>query len=98
MHGLTGMRIVPHLLAREVRDEWKVERHPIPKKRKQWSVVKHHIDRPGCYQIGNTFYMHPELVEKLKQATTPSNVKWTPRKVYKNTAQGVYYGSSSVTS
>lgn len=64
-----GVRVVAHPLAREVRDEWKVERHPIPKKRRQWRVVKHHIDRPGAYQIGNTIYMHPDLVAKLKEVT-----------------------------
>lgn len=67
MHGLN---IVPHTLAREVRDEWKVERHTIPKRRRQWHVVKHRIDRPGAYQIGNTIYMHPELVEKLRTLTS----------------------------
>ena len=63
---LKGMRVVSHPLAREVRDEWKVERNPIPKRRRQWRVVKHHIDRPGCYKVCDTFYMHPELIEKLR--------------------------------
>jgi hypothetical protein len=75
LYMLAGMRVVPHPLAREVRDEWKVERHPTPKKRRQWRVVKHHIDRPGCYQVGDTFYMHPELMEKLRHATVPSNAE-----------------------
>lgn len=66
---LAGMRVVSHPLARDVRDLWKVERHPIPKKRRNWRVVKHHIDRPGCYQVVDTFYMHPDLVEKLCEAT-----------------------------
>ena len=70
MHGLN---IVLHPLAREVRDEWRVERHPIPKRRRRWRVVKHRIDRPGAYQIGNTIYMHPDLVEKLREVTPKPN-------------------------
>ena len=60
-----GLKIVPHTLAREVRDEWRVEKHPIPKRRRKWRVVKHHIDRPGCFQMGDTLYMHPDLIAKL---------------------------------
>jgi hypothetical protein len=64
-----GLNIIPHQLAIEVRTEWLVQRHPIAKKRKQWQVVKHRIDRPGCYQVGNTLYMHPELIDKLIEKT-----------------------------
>lgn len=67
MNNLFGMRVVSHPLAREVRDEWKVEPWPIKKHRRGWRVVKHHIDRPGCYQVGDTLYMHPELVTKLRE-------------------------------
>ncbi len=38
-----------------------------------------------------------KLAREIEAAKTP-NVKWTPRKVYKRTAEGVYYGSSSVAS
>lgn len=65
---LHGLNIFSHPLARDIRTEWKVERNPIKKKRKGWRVVKQHIDRPGCYQIGNTLYMHPELFEKLRDS------------------------------
>ena len=65
--GFSGMRIVQHSLAVTVRDEWKVERHPIKKKRRQWRVAKHRITTPSCYQVGDTLYMHPELVERLRQ-------------------------------
>lgn len=60
-----GMNIVPHPLA--VTRRMEVQRHPIKKRRRNWSVVR--VERPGCYQIGNTFYMHPELVQKLKEHT-----------------------------
>ena len=73
-----GVKIVPHALAREVRDEWKVEAHPTRKRRRNWRVVKRRIDRPGAYQIGNTIYMHPDLVEKLKQATPNAIVSGLP--------------------
>ncbi len=63
------IKIVSHPLAREVRDEWKVEAHPTQKRRRGWRVVKHHIDRPGCYQVRDVLYMHPDLVAKLKEAT-----------------------------
>ena len=64
-----GLNIVPHALAREVRDEWKVEACKTRKRRRNWRVVKHHIDRPCAWQIGNTIYMHPDLVAKLKEVT-----------------------------
>lgn len=64
---LGDVKIVPHALAREVRDEWKVESHPIKKRRRNWRVVKRHIDRPGAYRVGNTIYLHPDLFEAMKQ-------------------------------
>lgn len=67
---MIGVKIVPHAMAREVRDEWRVEPHPTRKRRRNWRVVRHHIDRPGAYQIGSTIYMHPDLVAILKDATT----------------------------
>jgi hypothetical protein len=67
--ALHGIKIIPHPFAREVRDEWRVERHPIPKRRRQWRVVKHHIDRPGCLLMGGVFYMHPDLIAKLPRTT-----------------------------
>lgn len=75
MNTLFGMKIISHPLAREVRDEWKAERHPTPKKRRRWRVVKHHIDRPGCYRIGDTLYMHPELFAKLSAAAAMQREK-----------------------
>jgi hypothetical protein len=61
--SLYGMKIVCHPLAVEIRHE--VQRHPIKKRRRNWRVVK--VQRPGCYQAGNTFYMHPEIYAKLKE-------------------------------
>ena len=67
--NLLGMKIVPHPLAREVRTEFKVKRHATrDKKRKNWRVLQVEINRPGCYQVGNVLYMHPELIAKLPSA------------------------------
>ncbi len=74
-----GLKIVPHSLAREVRDEWKIEACQTRKRRRNWRVVKHHIDRPGAYQIGSTIYMHPDLVAKLKEVTPNAEVTGAPR-------------------
>lgn len=67
--AMFGVNIVPHALAIEARDEWRVEAHPIRKRRRNWRVVKRHIVKPSAYQIGNTIYMHPDLVARLKEAT-----------------------------
>lgn len=62
-----GMRVMSSPLAREVRDEYRVERSPIRKRRRNWSVVKHHIDKPCAYVLGgHTIVAHPEIVAKLK--------------------------------
>lgn len=64
-----GIKIVPHMLARDIRDEWKVERNPIKKRRRNWRVVKYHIDRPGAFMAGDVCFMHPELIAKLPRQT-----------------------------
>lgn len=61
-----GLNIVSHPLAREVRTEFKVARWPSRKRRRNWYVLRIDIDRPGCFQSGDTLYMHPDLVEQLK--------------------------------
>lgn len=57
-----GLNIVPHVLAMESR--MVVQRHAIKKRRRNWRVVR--VQRPGCWQIGNTLYVHPTLVDWLK--------------------------------
>ena len=66
------MNIVPHVLAREVRDTFTIERNPIKKRRRNWRVVKHRIDRPGAFVCGDVIYMHPDLVAKLRAQTQPA--------------------------
>jgi hypothetical protein len=60
-----GLRIIPHPLAREVRVEFRIERHPIAKRRRRWRVRRVEIIRPGCIQTGGILYMHPDLIAKL---------------------------------
>ena len=60
-----GMNIVPHPLAREVRDEFRVERAPGRPRRRRWVVKAHRIDRPCAFVMGGTVFMHPDLVAKL---------------------------------
>lgn len=71
MNTLAGLKIVPHPLARDVRTEFKVERTGAPnRKRKRYFVKRIEINRPGCWQVGDTLYMHPELVSKLRKAAS----------------------------
>ena len=67
-----GIKIVPHPLAREVRTEFKIARWPLRKRRSSWMVQRVEINRPGCLQIGDTLYMHPDLVAKLPRSLTPN--------------------------
>lgn len=63
-----GLKVVPHQLAIEVRTEFKVTSCSTRyKKRKGWRVLRTEVRRPGCFQVGDTLYMHPDLVAKLKQ-------------------------------
>lgn len=63
-----GLHIVPHTLARDIRTEFKVSRWATrDKKRKGWRVMRLDINRPGCWKIGDTLYMHPDLIAKLAQ-------------------------------
>ncbi len=61
--NLYGMKVVstPHAQERK----FEVQRHPIKKRRRNWCVVR--VMQPGCFQVGSTFFMHPELYEKLRQ-------------------------------
>jgi hypothetical protein len=63
-----GLAVVPSPHAREVRIEFRVERMPIKKRRRGWRVVRHQIDRPGCYRAGNILFIHPELLESMKRS------------------------------
>ena len=65
---MLGLKIVPHPLAIDKRTEFKVAPWPGSnrKRRKNWRVMRIEITRPGCWQVGNTLYMHPDLVAKLQ--------------------------------
>lgn len=66
-----GMRIITNPLAREVRTEFKVTPWPLRKRRKSWMVRRVEINRPGCYALGDTLVMHPELYAKIAAQQEP---------------------------
>lgn len=70
-----GLDVVSAPMAREVRTEWRVERHPTKKRRRNWLVVKHKIDRPGMYRSGNTLFVNPELLSKLNAAVPNAELR-----------------------
>ena len=59
MGQLHGLRIVAHPLATQI--VYRVQRHPTRKRRRKWRVVR--LQEPGCWQVGQTLYMHPVLIE-----------------------------------
>lgn len=67
----TGVTVIAHPLAREIREVWEIEKSPIKKRRRNWRVVKNVINRPGCYMMGGVMYMHPDLISKLRLASSP---------------------------
>lgn len=67
---ILGLNVVSHRLALTVRNEWAVVPHPTRKRRRGWHVVWRRVEEPGAYRLGNTIYLHPDLVEKMKQGTS----------------------------
>lgn len=79
---MLGFKIVTHPLAVDVRVEYRLIRWASgrDKKRKNWRVVRIETKRPCAYKIGNTLYMHPDLVAKLREATQYENAaKYSPQ-------------------
>ncbi len=63
MADWNGIRVMPNPLATV--PAWKVERHPIRKRRRNWRPVKHQI--PGALRLGDgTLIVHPSIYEQLK--------------------------------
>ena len=57
---INGMPVISNPFAREIRDEFHVEKSTIKKRRRNWMVVKHHIDKPGIYLMdGRVYVAHP---------------------------------------
>jgi len=68
-HSIFGLTIIPHELAYETKTQFKVAAWATrDKKRKNWRVMRVETKRPACFQAGSNFYVHPELVAKLKGA------------------------------
>ena len=69
MNSLLGLKSAPTPMARDKRTEFRVVRWSTRrKKRKNWRVLRVEIDLPSCWQVGDTLYMHPDLIAKLPRA------------------------------
>lgn len=68
-YSMFGTRIVAQPLAVEVTTEFRLACRN--SRRKRWFVVRVETKRPGCWKVGNVLYMHPTLLEQLKQGATP---------------------------
>lgn len=63
IHQIGGLKVVSSPLATQLC--WKVQRHPIHKRRRGWNVVK--VAEPACWQMGGTLVMHPALIARLRE-------------------------------
>lgn len=66
--NIAGLSIVPHNLALDTFTEFRVQKQPIQKRRKNWRVVKYTVTKPGCWIAGGIVYMHPTLFVKIKES------------------------------
>lgn len=64
---LNGLKIIPNSLAYQVKVEWRLERHPTQKRRRNWRAKEYRTKTPCCFVSGGVCYMHPDLFAKLKE-------------------------------
>lgn len=64
---LNGMRVLVSPHATKNVSVWAVERNPIPKRRRNWRVVRKTTTEPVSYMMDGTLIVHPTIFEKLKQ-------------------------------
>lgn len=60
---MLGVSVSQSLLA--VKQEGKVQKHPIPKRRRGWRVVR--VSVPCAYQMGDRLVVHPTIYEQMKR-------------------------------
>lgn len=74
---LGGVPVMISKLASEVLEEFHVERVGIRKRRRNWRVVKHYIEKPCAYMVscidfgfsgGEILIVHPEVLERMRGA------------------------------
>jgi hypothetical protein len=66
--SMFGINIVPSINCWRTRTEFKVTTWATKsKRRKNWRVCRIDIHEPCAYQVGNTIYAHPTLIEKMKK-------------------------------
>lgn len=66
MNNLFGLNIVSHPLATRNERVAHITRNPTAKRRRRWTLRYETRVIPSAFQAGNTVYMHPSLIEKLK--------------------------------
>lgn len=64
---LNGMKVLVSPHATKNVSVWAVERNPIPKRRRNWRVVRKTITEPVAYKMGETLIVHPTIFDKLKE-------------------------------
>ena len=64
-----GLNIVQTPLCETVKVSRVVMRHPIRKRRRNWSIKRVETKVPTIMTSGNTVYMHPSLYAQLRKDT-----------------------------
>ncbi len=66
---LGGVKEFVNPLCETVKVWHTVERHPIPKRRRQWTIRRNEKREPSIFRTPQGIYMHPTLYEQLRIAT-----------------------------
>ena len=65
----SGLRIVESPNAETLKVWHTVERHPRPKRRRQWRVMRHERRDPCAYKLyDGTLVVHPALMDRMRDA------------------------------
>ncbi len=65
MRSLLGIDIIENPLCVKVRVCFELRRHPLKKRRRNWSVVRVESTEPAVYMMAGRLFVHPSLVAKL---------------------------------
>ena len=69
---INGLRIFVNPMCERLKVWHTVERHPIKKRRRAWSVRRHEKREPCAYQTPQGIFMHPTLYAQLVAASKES--------------------------
>lgn len=70
MDNIGGIRIFVNPLCEKLTVWHTVERHPIKKKRRGWTVRRNERRDPCIFKTPQGIYMHPTLYEQLRSSAT----------------------------